>query len=273
MLTRFYNYLKNIKGYSERTCSEYLKDLKGFSHWIKANKPNARWSTLTRSDIDDYITYRAENGVQASTTNRELSSISALYRYFQREGLLAVNPCKYMSRRKQAVKVPNTIPTEDLKAAYDNAFGITKEWLGLLITTGMRISELLSLRWEDVDFTRCSLSIMGKGKKERIVYTIPECLEKMRLAYEQHPMKGQIFHQEQRVARSMIFTALRPYSRAKQLSPHAIRHSFATNLANNGVNVTTIASILGHNRISTTQKYIDMSQADTRTAVQRNSFI
>ena len=114
---------------------------------------------------------------------------------------------------------------------------------------------------------------MGKGKKERIVYTLPECLEQMRLAYEQHPMRGRIFHQEQREARYMIFTALRPYSRAKQLSPHAIRHSFATNLANNGVNVTTIASILGHNRIETTQKYIDMSQADTRQAVQRNSIL
>ena len=55
MLNRFYNYLKNLKGYSERTCSEYLKDLKGFSHWVKANKPNARWSTLTRSDLDEHI--------------------------------------------------------------------------------------------------------------------------------------------------------------------------------------------------------------------------
>lgn len=273
MLTRFYNYLRNIKGYSERTCSEYLKDLKGFCLWVKNNKPSARWSTLTRSDIDEYITYRAESGVQPSTTNRELSSISALYRYFQREGLLTVNPCKYMSRRKQAVKVPKTIPTEDLRTAYEHAFGITKVWLGLLTTTGIRISELLNLSWEDVDFTRCSLAIMGKGKKERIVYTLPECLEQMRQAYELHPRSGRIFHQDQREARFMIFSALRPYTRAKQLSPHAIRHSFATNLANNGVNVSTIASILGHNRIETTQKYIDMSQADTRQAVQRNSII
>ena len=88
----------------------------------------------------------------------------------------------------------------------------------------------------------------------------------MRQAYERHPQEGRIFNYEQREARYMIFKALRPYSRAKQLSPHAIRHTYATHLATEGVNVTTIASILGHNQIGTTQKYIDMSQSRTREA-------
>lgn len=269
MLTRFENYLRNIKGYSERTCSEYLKDLKGFTRWVKANKEGARWSTLTRKDIDDYITYRANNGIQPATTNRELASISALYRYFIREGLLTSNPCRYQSRRKQPKRLPNTIPAEDLKAAYDNSFGLVHVWLGLLATTGIRISELLALRWEDIDFKACSLEIMGKGAKERIVFTSPEYLELMRQAYERHPAEGRIFNYDQRDARYMIWQALKPYSRAKQLSPHAIRHTFATNLAGNGVNVVTIASILGHNQIDTTQKYIDMAQMDRKSASER----
>lgn len=269
MLTRFENYLRNIKGYSERTTSEYLKDLKAFARWAKANKQDARWSTLTRQDIDDYITYRANNGIQPATTNRELASISALYRYFIREGLLTSNPCRYQSRRKQPKRLPNTIPAEDLKAAYDNSFGLVHVWLGLLATTGIRISELLALRWEDIDFKSCSLEIMGKGAKERIVFTSPEYLELMRQAYERHPAEGRIFNYDQRDARYMIWQALKPYSRAKQLSPHAIRHTFATNLAGNGVNVVTIASILGHNQIDTTQKYIDMAQMDRKSASER----
>lgn len=269
MLTRFENYLRNIKGYSERTTSEYLKDLKGFTRWVKANKEGARWSTLTRQDIDEYITYRANNGIQPATTNRELASISALYRYFIREGLLTSNPCRYQSRRKQPKRLPNTIPAEDLKAAYDNSFGLVHVWLGLLATTGIRISELLALRWEDIDFKACSLEIMGKGAKERIVFTSPEYLELMRQAYERHPAEGRIFNYDQRDARYMIWQALKPYSRAKQLSPHAIRHTFATNLAGNGVNVVTIASILGHNQIDTTQKYIDMAQMDRKAASER----
>lgn len=243
--------------------------MKGFTRWVKANKEGARWSTLTRQDIDDYITYRANNGIQPATTNRELASISALYRYFIREGLLTSNPCRYQSRRKQPKRLPNTIPAEDLKAAYENSFGLVHVWLGLLATTGIRISELLALRWEDIDFKACSLEIMGKGAKERIVFTSPEYLELMRQAYERHPAEGRIFNYDQRDARYMIWQALKPYSRAKQLSPHAIRHTFATNLAGNGVNVVTIASILGHNQIDTTQKYIDMAQMDRKSASER----
>lgn len=260
MLTRFENYLRNIKGYSERTCSEYLKDIKAFALWAKANVKDARWSTLTRSDIDEYITMRAKEGIKPTTTNRELASISALYRYFIREGLLKNNPARFQSRRKVGYKLPNTIPSEDLQAAYANSAGVVHVWLGLLATTGIRISELLSLKWEDIDFKTCALEINGKGNKDRLVYTTPEYLELMRQAYERHPTEGRIFRYSERDARHMIWNALKPYSRATQLSPHAIRHSFATSLAKQGVNVATIATILGHSRIETTQKYIDMAQ-------------
>lgn len=264
MLTRFENYLKNIKGYSERTTSEYLKDLKAFARWAKAHKDDARWSTLTRSDIDEYISMRAKEGIKPSTTNRELAAISALYRYFIREGLLKNNPARYQSRRKVGYHLPNTIPSEDLQAAYKNSFGVVHVWIGLLSTTGIRISELLGLNWEDIDFKTCALEIKGKGNKERLVFTTPEYLELMRQAYERNPTEGRIFRYSEREARFMLWEALKPYSRAKQLSPHAIRHSFATSLAKQGVNVATIATILGHNSIETTQKYIDMAQMDCK---------
>ena len=264
MLTRFENYLRNIKGYSERTCSEYLKDLKAFALWAKANIQDARWSTLTRSDIDEYITMRAKEGIKPSTTNRELAAISALYRFFIREGLLKNNPARYQSRRKVGFHLPNTIPSEDLQAAYKNSFGVVHVWIGLLSTTGIRISELLGLNWEDIDFKTCALEIKGKGNKERLVYTTPEYLDLMRQAYERHPTEGLIFRYSEREARFMLWEALKPYSRAKQLSPHAIRHSFATSLAKQGVNVATIATILGHKSIETTQKYIDMAQMDCK---------
>lgn len=264
MLTRFENYLKNIKGYSDRTCSEYLKDLKAFARWAKAYKEDARWSTLTRSDIDEYITMRAKEGIKPTTTNRELAAISALYRFFIREGLLKTNPARFQSRRKVGFHLPNTIPSEDLQAAYKNSFGVVHVWIGLLSTTGIRISELLGMNWEDIDFKTCALEIKGKGNKERLVFTTPEYLDLMRQAYERCPSEGRIFRYSEREARFMLWEALKPYSRAKQLSPHAIRHTFATSLAKQGVNVATIATILGHNRIATTQKYIDLAQMDCK---------
>lgn len=271
MLTRFENYLRNIKGYSERTCSEYLKDLKGFAKWAKAYKEDARWSTLTRSDIDKYITMRAKEGIKPATTNRELASISALYRFFIREGLLTSNPARFQSRRKVGYHLPNTIPSEDLQAAYEHSVGVVHVWIGLLSTTGIRISELLDLKWEYIDFKTCALEINGKGNKDRLVYTTPEYLDLLRQAYERHPSEGRIFRYSERDARHMLWEALKPWSRAKQLSPHAIRHTFATSLARQGVNVATIATILGHNRIATTQKYIDMAQMDCRAVSSQYS--
>lgn len=264
MITNFTSYLLAIRGYSPRTAEGYAKDCKAFAAWAKANIKDARWSMITRKDIDRYIMYRVENGIAPATTNRELASISALYRYFIREGLMTSNPARFQSRRKVGYHLPNTIPAEDLKSAYENTFGVVHVWIGLLSTTGIRISELLSLKWEDIDFKTCALEINGKGNKDRIVYTTPEYLELMRQAYERHPTEGRIFRYNERDARYMLWQALKPYSRAKQLSPHAIRHSFATSLAKQGVNVATIATILGHNRIATTQKYIDMAQMDCR---------
>lgn len=271
MLTQFENYLRHIKGYSERTTSEYLKDLKGFAKWAKTYKEGARWSTLTRSDIDEYITMRAKEGIKPATTNRELSAISALYRYFIREGLMTSNPARFQSRRKQGEHLPNTIPSEDLRKAYEHSVGVVHVWIGLLSTTGIRISELLGLNWEDIDFKACSLEIHGKGNKDRIVYTTAEYLDLMRQAYERNPTEGRIFRYSERDARHMIWEALKPWSRAKQLSPHAIRHTFATTLARQGVNVATIATILGHNRIATTQKYIDMAQMNCKAIIAQYS--
>ena len=174
------------------------------------------------------------------------------------------NPARFQSRRKVGHHLPNTIPSEDLQTAYAHSVGVVHVWIGLLSTTGIRISELLGLNWEDIDFKTCAIEIHGKGNKDRIVYTTPEYLDLMRQAYERKPTEGRIFRYNEREARHMLWEALKPYSRAKQLSPHAIRHSFATSLAKQGVNVATIATILGHNRIATTQKYIDMAQMDCR---------
>ena len=271
MITNFTSYLLAIRGYSPRTAEGYAKDCKAFAAWAKANIEDARWSTLSRKDIDRYIMYRVENGIAPATTNRELASISALYRYFIREGLLKTNPARFQSRRKVGFHLPNTIPSEDLQAAYEHSTGLVHVWIGLLATTGIRISELLALRWEDIDFKTCALEIKGKGNKERLVFTTPEYLDLMRQAYERHPTEGRIFRYSEREARHMLWEALKPYSRAKQLSPHAIRHSFATSLAKQGVNVATIATILGHNRIATTQKYIDMAQMDCRAVSAQHS--
>lgn len=265
MIDKFINYLTTIKGYSPNTAQAYERDLRHFASWARANLTDARWSNITREDIDKYVGYMASADLMPATTNRRLSAISSLYGFFKREGLEADNPCKYESRRKIAETVPNTIPLKELQAAYDQSIGMTKVMLGILSTTGIRIQELLDMTYEDIDFEKGAIKIHGKGKRERVVYTSHQYLKDLEecVAIGCH---GTIFDIEQREARKRIWGALRPYSHAKQLSPHAIRHTFATHQAASGTNCSTLSTILGHKDLNTTQRYIDLGQSDTRQA-------
>lgn len=264
MIEDYINYLLNIKGYSENTANSYRKDLLHFANWMKQQDKGARWSTITMQDIDKYITELAVAGLKPATTNRRLSAISGLYSFFKHQGLQVDNPCKWESRRKIADTIPNTISVEQLKKAYDNSEGVTKTALGLFMSTGIRIQELLDMKWEDIDFQEQSIKIHGKGSKERMVYTTADKLEVLQQLNNMQPQSGLIFYMEQRQMRYLIYEALRPFCKAPQLSPHAIRHTFATFAANHGANVSTLAQALGHKRLETTQKYIDMNTAPVR---------
>lgn len=273
MITNFTSYLLAIRGYSPRTAEGYAKDCKAFASWIKHHREGARWSNITREDLDSYIQARAEEGIKPATTNREIAAISALYRYFQREGLLTTNPAQYESRRKQPQRQPNTIDICELRQAYESAFGVDKYLLGLLISTAVRISELLAIRWEDIDWSSGAIRINGKGAKERTVYMSAETLQLFEPFADRKERKGLLFKLDERDARYRIYQALRPFCHGKQLSPHAIRHTIATYWASQGANVTTIAQALGHNRIATTQQYIDLAQSNTRELMRGKSLI
>lgn len=260
MIDNFIQYLRDLKGYSANTIRAYESDLRAFAIWANAQETPLRWSTITRQDIDTYISMLGQSGHKATTTNRALAAISSLYRYFQREGLLHENPCKYESRRKQEERIPNTIPTGDLRQAYANAQGTAKLMIGILASTGMRISELCSLRWQDINFQDGTTKIFGKGNKQRLAYLPKEQLRHLQQYTTNSNRVGNIFGLTQRDSRYILYHALKPYTRAAQLSPHAIRHTYATELAKKGANVATIATLLGHTDIRTTQKYIDMAQ-------------
>lgn len=273
MIKEFQNYLLSIKGYSQNTITEYTKDINHFASWAQKHLENPRWSAITREHIDMYITSEVARGMKPRTTNRKIASISALYNYFKRQGLEVENPCRYESRRRTGNSTPNTIPTQDLKTAYDHATGATKFMLGLLITTGIRIQELLDMKWENINYEDNSIKIEGKGGNSRKVYTTSEVLEPAKRANDMNHPRGSMFGIDQRTARNMIFEALKPYSNAAQLSPHAIRHTFATNLASNGANVTTLATMMGHKQIKTTQKYIDLTQTNVAETFKTNNIL
>lgn len=264
MIQNFINYLRSIRGYSENTIRAYNADIRSFARWANDNVEDARWSKITRKDIDKYLEYMQAQELKSSTTNRQISSISSLYRYMQREGLEVENPCKYESRRKVEQQEPRTIPVKAIAKAYNRSKGATKIMIGILASTGIRIQELLDLTWEDVDFDENTLRIKGKGSKERTVHTEKYVLDQWRELLQYAQPKGKIFYFTQRHARYLIYEALKPYSNSPALNPHAIRHTFATELAKTGTPTATIAKMLGHAHIETSEKYINMAEISSQ---------
>lgn len=273
IISRHTDYLVTLRGYSENTATAYEKDLRAFASWMRENRKGTTWRTTTREDIDAYVGTMVAHGRKPSTTNRALSSISSMYNYLKREGYGVDNPCRYESRRKIGQTQPNTIPAEDIRAAYEKSTGVTKVMLGLLAVTGMRIQELLDIEWRDINFKDTAIRVTGKGNKQRTVYATDETLSTLANVAAYYPTDGRVFKMEQREARFLIWQALKATSSARQLSPHAIRHTMATTWAKNGENAPTIARALGHNDIRTTQKYIDLAQTDTRTASHRHAIV
>lgn len=259
MIPEFATYLSSLRGYSENTVKAYVKDLYAFAGFIRENFPGKGWSTIGREEIDAYIIHNEQRGLMPATTNRQLASISGLYRYLQRQGIKIDNPTRYESRRKLAETIPTTIPVADIRKAYKHSVGVGKTMLGLLATTGIRIQELLDITWEDIDFTTNEILIHGKGRRERIVKTETGVLAAWKEAVHGLNVSGRIFFFGQRTARRILYQTLKPYTHSRHLNPHTIRHTFATHLALQGESTHDIANALGHKNIATSQRYIDLT--------------
>ena len=257
----FVDFVVKNQGYSDNTATAYRRDLHQFAAWMRHHNASARWSTITAQDIDDYVQELSEQGAAAATIKQKVSAIRSLFTWFRRKKMLDVNPAQYTSTPKLAKRDPHTVELEAITATLDDEDinFVTRVQIAMLYETGMRISELMSMRWEDIDTENRQIHITGKGQKERTV-----CYGE-RTAQHLKPVKsqlvGQVFAQTTYQASRDIHFALKKHSAQKYLSPHILRHTMATEMARNGASIYAISSLLGHESIKTTEVYAHRSQA------------
>lgn len=270
MINEFQTYLTAIRGYSKNTAIAYGKDLRQFARFIKTNQPDKRWSTITREDVDAYVIYLSNTGHKPATLCRHIASIDSIYKYMKREGKDVVNPAQYESRPKIGKKQPNTIPLKDLEQAISSADGLARIIIKIMLETGVRVQELLDITKADVDLGNGRIKVRGKGNKERLVYISETTRQQLRMWCNGSTDKlfGAL---DQREVRRIVYMTLKRYSSAKQLSPHAIRHTYATEMARRGMTATTLQKALGHQRLETTQRYIDYGQIHHEAEVRQLS--
>ena len=258
MITSFSNYLTYNRGLSENTAKAYADALKDFARFINEQHKGTSWRTVTKTMIDEYVVNMVADGSAPATVKLHISALRTFYKTCIVLGCDIQNPAKYVSTPKLGKQLPKVIETEAIKMALSSS-GVSaqaKACIAIIYETGIRLQELLDLRAEDVCAASQSIKIHGKGNKERTVY-YGELTKRYGRCWD-----GTKF--TQRAVRHMVYEALRPFSQAKQLSPHAIRHTFATTMLNNGASLETIGKLLGHEHSETTEVYAQLTNQTTQ---------
>ncbi|MEW6456872.1 MAG: site-specific tyrosine recombinase XerD [Acidobacteriota bacterium] len=273
-LKSFLNFLTVEKGYSPNTIENYKRDLNKFSRYIKGNLLN-----VEEEDILNFIKKETKKGMSPRTVSRFISSIRSFYKYLMVDGLSKVNPAISIQMPKKWFSLPNYLTLEEV----DNLLSILDETTELgkrdkamfetLYATGIRVSELINLQLKDLNLEIGIIICKGKGGRERII-PLGESARKKILEYietsRNNILKGRenpyvfVNYAGRPLTRQGFWKIIKTHGKkagiSKKLTPHTLRHSFATHLVERGADLRSVQIMLGHSKISSTQIYTHVSK-------------
>src|SRR4030042_2759838 len=279
-IQKFQIYLEVERNVSSHTQKAYIADVQEFSHFLQNNsfiKKNDEVINIESEAIRAYLGYLYRQKVKKVTVNRKVSSLRAFYKYLLRNGKIKKNPANMVQTPKTEKYMPTFLSVDEtfqlLNAVGDKpAMNLrSRAMMELFYSSGLRLSELAGLNIMDMDFNRVLVKVRGKGKKERIVpvgktalQAVKEYVENtgnLRRDFDADVFKNPLFlnaRGKRITTRSIARIVDEATSRSgigRKISPHALRHSFATHLLNAGADLRSIQDLLGHKSLSTTQKY------------------
>ena len=273
----FLDYLAVEKGLAKNSLSAYQTDLKHFGHWLADQNKNLE--SVQRAHIVQHFQALRSTGISARSVARALAAIRGLFRFLVAEKHLKHDPTENMENPKLWTTLPKSMPPDEVEALLREPDRTTPDglrdaaMLELLYATGLRVSELIHVKIEDLVMDAGFLRTIGKGSKERIVPfgdsardAIVAYIEHGRPAFEKHPDPYLFLSNRGRpMSRQAFWMKIVRYARqagiTSHISPHVLRHSFATHLLENGADLRSVQLMLGHADISTTQIYTHVSRA------------
>lgn len=272
-IDNYKNYLIFERRMSKNTTSSYIRDLKGYQQFLEENRKKTDITKVDKSDIQNYLEYLNKNDYTTTSIARKLTAVKNFHKYLLATNRVKVDEALTIERPKLRKALPNVLTVEEvdllLNIKTDTPFDYrNKAMLELLYGTGLRITEMLDLKLGDVDFENCIVRCFGKGSKERIVpigeYIIDSLnnyLEYGRNRLLKNKTSDFLFLNSRggRISRFSFFKILKKLLREKgikkDVSPHSLRHSFATHMLENGADLRSIQELLGHSDIATTRIY------------------
>ena len=272
-LRSFFDYLYIEKGLSQNTVQAYETDILSFLNWL-TKTPNINYLNLKEDNINKYIAYLFKSKLKSSSVNRKISSLKSLYLYLIKKNILKNSPISEVITPKKEKYLPSSMSEDEvdrLLKSPDTSNKIEKRdkaMIEMLYATGMRISELVNLKLTDVDLQRCVAKVFGKGKKERLIPFGEAALEALSdyISDREKSVSKEIFlsNRGKKLSRVAFWQRIKIYlireNLKNSISPHTLRHAFATHLLNRGADLRSVQLLLGHSDLSTTQIYTHIAK-------------
>jgi integrase/recombinase XerD len=277
--------LKIEKGLAENSIFAYQKDVDKLFQYATSIHKNAE--DITYNDLKHFIATLYDLGLSARSQARIISGVKQFYGFLLLENVIQDDPSELLEQPKIGLKLPEVLTIEEIDALIA-AVDLTKTEghrnraiLETLYSCGMRVSELINLRFSDLYFDEGFVRVIGKGNKERLVPVSPQVQKEIQI-YNDHIRRHQeikkgnenivfLNRRGAQLTRVMIFTIIKQLAEAidlkKNISPHTFRHSFATHLIEGGANLRAIQEMLGHESITTTEIYTHLDQRFLRDAI------
>jgi len=278
LITEYLDSLWLEKGLSPHSRESYGRDLQQFSHWLESESKTLL--SVESTNVQTYLAIRLQKKISSRSTARFLSCMRGFYRYCLRENLLQENPISLIDNPKLPASIPKTLSEADVESLLnapdlEDPIGLRdKTMLELLYACGLRVTELVELTVPQVNLRQNVIRVMGKGSKERLIPMGDEAamwlnryLREARPILLGHQPNEVLFpsSRAQMMTRQTFWHRIKHWASAaaiqKPLSPHTLRHAFATHLLNHGADLRVVQLLLGHSDLSTTQIYTHVARA------------
>jgi len=269
LIERFLNYIVVERGLSSNTLQAYRNDIRKFEDYLKENAKGI--TDFNKLDLISYLNHMRDIGNQTQTIARSLSTIRGLCRFMLLEGIIAEDPVENLSAPRGLRHLIDVLSLEEVFSLMEKPEGKTlslrdKAILELLYSSGLRASEIINLKIDDINFEAGFLRVVGKGSKERVVplneramETIKRYIQELRPILLKKKLDGTLFigRPGKPLTRQRLWQIIKLYAKGlkRNVSPHTLRHSFASHLLDAGADLRALQKMLGHSDISTTQIY------------------
>ncbi len=265
-LDKFKNYLEAEKKYSILTVNAYTKDLEEFIDFLESTGASLN-KNIEYTFIRNWIVFLSKNKISPNSINRKVSSLKAYFKFLVNIKEIKKSPLRNHTSLRTKSKVVNPLNETEMKEVFELFKTSEKELtrdsmiIDILYSTGLRRAELINLKKSDIYFDDQVIKVLGKRNKERLVPMLPGLVKKLKL-YSRNLEEDSFLIQSKngnKISPSTVYRVVNKYLRSistkTKISPHVLRHTFATHILNNGADINSIKEILGHKSLASTQIY------------------